>query len=279
MRLGTLERDGRRQVFRRDGDDVMGLPFADLAELLAAEQWRSIEGERVAEPTADELTAPFAHPSTVICVGLNYGQHAAEVGKDAPTYPTLFAKLPAALIGPRDDILMPDPAVSVQVDWEAELVIVMGSRVRHVGVGEAADAILGYTVMNDVSVRDWQKRTEEWLQGKNFDRTTPIGPVVVTADEFDPANGNAIQTVVNGVIQQSGSTDDLLFSPAEIVSYISGFMTLNPGDMIATGTPAGVGVARKPQLFLKAGDELVTRIDGIGELRNRCVADTGERAT
>lgn len=271
VRLGTMERTGRRRAFRRDGDAVTVLPFSDVGELLAQPDWRDVEGLPVDGPALDEIRAPFAHPGTVICVGLNYGAHAAEVGKERPRHPTLFAKVPSALIGPTEDIVLPSASVSTKVDWEAELVIVIGATVRDADEETARAAILGYTVMNDVSVRDWQKRTEEWFQGKNFDSTTPIGPVVVTADEFDPAEGHSVETVVNGIVQQSGRTDDLIFSPAQIVAYISEFMTLSPGDMIATGTPAGVGAAQTPPRFLSEGDEVITRISGIGELRNRCV--------
>lgn len=280
MQIGTLERDGRRRVFRRDGDGdgMILLPFDDVGELLRHEHWREMEGTPGGWLDAGEVRGPFARPSAVICVGLNYGRHAAEVGKEPPRFPTLFAKVPSALIGPTEDIVLPPASVSTQVDWEAELVIVMGSTVKNAGATEAHEAILGYTIMNDVSVRDWQKRTEEWFQGKNFDRTTPIGPFIVTADEFDPARGHRVETIVNGAVEQSGSTDDLIFTPGEIVAYVSGFMTLSPGDMIATGTPAGVGVARKPPRFLKEDDEVVTRISGIGELRNRCVVD-GDRGS
>ncbi len=275
MQLGTLERDGRTRVFRRDGDEVMLLPFSDVAALLDFEGWRAVDGEPAAAPEPHELRSPILHPRTVLCVGLNYRQHASELGKSAPEFPTLFAKLPAALVGPADDLLLPSSTISAQADWEAELVIVIGTRVKHASPEEAAAAILGYTVMNDVSVRDWQNRTQEWLQGKNFDRTTPIGPVIVTADEFDPADGHSVETIVNGVVQQSGKTDDLIFTCVQVVEYVSQFMTLTPGDLIATGTPAGVGVAQRPQRFLSAGDELVTRISGIGELRNRCISDEG----
>jgi acylpyruvate hydrolase len=269
MRLGTVRRNGTTQAFRQDGGATTYLPVRDVGELLQRDGWRSLAGEPGPEP--DSLEMPILRPGKILCAGLNYFAHADEVGQDIPKYPTIFTKFANALVGPTDDIIM--PAASRKIDWEAELAVVIGSTVRHADEAAARAAILGYTVLNDVSVRDWQGRTPEWFQGKNWDGMTPWGPVIVTADELDPEAGLAVECELDGVLKQSGTTSDLIFSCAALVSYLSEFMTLEPGDLIATGTPAGVGLARKPREWIPVGAELVTRIDGIGELRNHCVAE------
>lgn len=190
------------------------------------------------------------------------------MGRDIPEYPTLFAKFPEALIGAADDIEIP-PGRD-QVDWEGELVVVVGTAVRGADEAEAEQAIAGYTIMNDVTMRDYQFRTREWLQGKTFENTTPVGPVLVTTDEWQP--GPTLQTVVDGEVMQKISTGDLVFSPAHLVSYISQVITLQPGDLIATGTPGGVGHARKPARYLAPGSVVETTIEGIGTLVNIAVA-------
>lgn len=270
MRFAVVDVPGRGTRVARvsSGDALEVLPYESLAQLLETPDLGAAEaGETVADA---RLRAPLSLGRVFVCAGLNYADHAREVGKTAPEFPTFFAKLPNSVISPDAEIRLPAEAVSTQVDWEAEVVIVIGRRVSRADADVAGEAIFGYTIVNDVSVRDWQRRTQEWLQGKNFDDTTPVGPWVVTADEFDPAEPHAVETIVNGVVKQSGSTDDMIFSPADLVSYVSQFMTLQPGDLIATGTPAGVGTTRQPPEFLQDGDELVTRIDGIGELRNVC---------
>ncbi|NKX55602.1 fumarylacetoacetate hydrolase family protein [Arthrobacter mobilis] len=271
MRLGTVRRNGSTQAFRQEGGTTTYLPVRDVGELLAREDWRSLAGEQGPAPEAGALEQPILRPEKILCAGLNYHDHAAEVGQEPPKYPTIFTKYANALVGPADDVVM--PAASTKIDWEVELAVVIGQTVRHADEAAARAAILGYTVLNDVSVRDWQGRTSEWFQGKNWDRTTPWGPVIVTADELDPEAGLALECEVNGVLKQSGTTADMIFSCAQLVSYLSEFMTLAPGDLVATGTPAGVGLARKPREWIPAGAELVTRIEGIGELRNRCVAE------
>ncbi len=270
-RFGSMLVDGRPRAFREEGAHAVLLDAADVADLLRRPQLQQTDGERRPRPDDSELLTPIARPGKIVCVGLNYHEHAREVGKQAPAHPTLFAKFATALVGPGDDIELPAAEVSEKVDWEAELVIVVGRTTRDADESQAADAVFGYTAMNDVSVRDWQKRTEEWLQGKTFDRTTPLGPVVVTADEVDVSAGMTVATMVNGDTLQNGSTSDLIFTPVDIVRYITSFMTLEPGDIIATGTPAGVGAARSPQRFLADGDVLVTEIEGVGRMTNRLV--------
>ncbi|MBV6760225.1 fumarylacetoacetate hydrolase family protein [Rhodococcus opacus] len=271
MRLGTIRTADGTRAFRQIGERTELLAATDVGALLRNPFLLQDPGEPIAAPAAHLLAPPVLAPTKFLCAGLNYFEHAREVGKPAPQYPTLFAKLPNSIVGAAENIELPVPSVSERVDWEAELVIVIGTRTRDVDEAGAARAIFGYTAMNDISVRDWQKRTEEWLQGKNFDRTTPVGPVVVTVDEFDPADPHLVETLVGTESKQAGRTSDLIFSPAALVAYIAQFMTLEPGDLIATGTPAGVGSGRTPQEFLKDGDVVTTRIDGIGTLRNLCV--------
>ena len=208
-------------------------------------------------------------PQKVVCVGLNYRNHILEMGRELPEYPTLFTKYPESLIGPRDDIQLPPE--SDAVDWEGELALVVGKTVRRATAEQAAEAIAGYSVLNDVTMRDWQYRTPMWFQGKAWENSTPIGPVFVTPDEI-PA-GATMTTRVDGEVVQSTPIDDLVFDSAALISYISTIFTLNPGDVIATGTPGGVGHARKPQRYLTAGQTLSTSIDGIGELVNLAVAE------
>jgi acylpyruvate hydrolase len=217
---------------------------------------------------ADVRYAPVVpRPPKIICVGLNYRSHIEEGGIDVPRFPTLFAKFTPALIGANDDIVLPPE--STRVDWEAELAIVIGRTVRRAPVEHALDSVAGYAVLNDVSVRDWQMRTAQWLQGKTFEATTPLGPWLVTQDEA-PFPHPSISCEVDGEVMQQAETGDLVFDPAALVSYISTVVTLEPGDVIATGTPGGVGMARKPPRFLQPGQVVVTRIAGLGECRNVC---------
>lgn len=271
MKLGAFRFGDTVQAFRHDSRGWHRFEqYADLAALLAAGDPATLSGGiEMEQPSQEQLVMPVLRPGKVIAVGLNYRDHAAEVGAELPHHPTLFSKVQTSLIGPGEAIVM--PGVSKRLDWEAELTIVIGKTVRRAQPAAAEEAILGYTILNDISVRDWQGRTTQWFQGKNFDATTPIGPWVVTKDQLDPIGGLEIQTIVNGEIEQSSSTSEMIFSPAQLVSYISQVMTLEPGDMIATGTPAGVGyISRK---YLKPGDELITRIEGIGELRNSVVGE------
>ena len=275
MKLATIRTpDGPRAV-RIDDDAAVETGQADLVDLLTDPQWRDVaaaaDGPRHALATLD-YAALVGRPEKVICVGLNYRNHILEMGRDLPEFPTLFAKYSRALIGAHDDIVL--PASSSAMDWEAELGVVIGAPVRHASIEQARAAIAGYTVVNDVTARDWQYRTMEWLQGKTFEATTPVGPWLVT----DPQSTGATLTCdVDGEQVQKADTGDLVFGPAELVSYISTMITLVPGDLIATGTPGGVGHARKPPVYLTDGSRVVTRIEGIGECENRCVRETTPR--
>jgi acylpyruvate hydrolase len=213
-------------------------------------------------------------PGKVICVGLNYRAHILETGRELPEYPTLFAKFADTLLGPRDDLVL--PSVSQRVDWEAELGVVIGRPVYRATPEEAAAAIAGYTVINDVSMRDWQRRTLQWLAGKMFQHSTPAGPYLVTGDEVGDAADLEVRCEVDGEIMQQSRTSDLLFKSADIVAYASQAISLKPGDLFATGTPGGVGDARKPPVYLQAGNVLRTWIEGVGECLNHCVAEKAD---
>ncbi|HET6953811.1 MAG TPA: fumarylacetoacetate hydrolase family protein [Acidimicrobiales bacterium] len=269
--IGDREARAGTVAVRIDGDVAVELPAADVGEVLGRDGWQAwaaaADGPRHA--VADLDYAPLVpRPDKVICVGLNYRSHIEETGRDVPTHPTLFAKFRGALVGARDDIVVPFAAE--QVDWEAELAVVVGARARHVAVDDAPAFIAGYTILNDVSMRDWQNRTVEWLQGKTWERSTPVGPWLVTRDE-SPGPSREITCEVDGELMQKADTADLVFDPATLVSYISTVITLEPGDIIATGTPSGVGMGRGR--WLGDGDVVVTRIAGLGELRNVCRAE------
>jgi acylpyruvate hydrolase len=273
MRLATIRTATGTRAVRVDPDRAVETGDADLRALLERPDWPD-RAAAAAGPTHDVSGLDHAplvpSPEKIICVGLNYRDHIAEMGNEPPAHPAVFAKFAPALVGAHDDIVL--PAVSGAVDWEAELAVVVGRRVRHATPEQARAAIAGYTVLNDVSMRDWQRRTSQFLQGKTFERSTPLGPVLVTPDEL-PAGGWEISTTVDGEVMQRSSTAELLFAPADLIAYLSTVLTLAPGDVIATGTPGGVGAARRPPRFLTDGAEVVTAIAGIGECRNRCRAE------
>lgn len=269
MRLATVRVPGGTSAVRIDEDVVMPTGDPDVGVLLARPDWRehAVAASGPAIPVGELDYAPVVpRPGKIVCVGLNYKSHILEMGRELPIHPTMFAKFPAVLTGAFDDIVL--PAVSSAMDWEAELAVVVGARVRNVTPRQAAGAIAGYSVLNDVSARDWQFRTVEWLQGKIFEATTPFGPYLVTPEEVDPAA--EITTLVDEDVVQRSSIADLVFGPADLISYLSAIITLEPGDVIATGTPGGVGHARKPPRYLTDGAVLTTRISGIGECRNTC---------
>jgi acylpyruvate hydrolase len=214
---------------------------------------------------------PIPRPGKIICLGHNYRKHIAEMGRQIPQYPVLFAKFANTLIGHRQPIVL--PKVSQQVDYEAELALVVGRVGKDIPqTPEAFNYLAGYTIFNDVSVRDYQRRTVQWLQGKTFDGSGPIGPALVTADEVSDPQSLDITLRLNGEVMQHGNTNDFIFDIPTILSYISQIMTLEPGDIIATGTPSGVGDARQPQVFLKPGDVVQVEIAELGVLENPVVA-------
>lgn len=270
MKLATIRVGQGTAAVRVDEHDAVELGSPDVGAFLADPGWReraaAADGPR--HPLSGiEYATLVPNPEKVFCVGLNYRTHILEMGRELPEYPTLFAKFARALVGASDPIVA--PAGSSQVDWEAELGVVIGAEVRHATPEQAAAAIAGYTVVNDVTARDFQFRSVEWLQGKTFERSTPVGPWLVT-----DAEPGEISCEVDGDVVQKADTADLVFTPAALVAYISRIITLVPGDLIATGTPGGVGHARKPPRYLVAGSTVVTRIEGVGELRNVVVKET-----
>lgn len=272
MRLATIRTGTGTTCVRVDHDGAVETGHIDLAELLRRTDWRAIaaaaDGDRHDIGGLDY--APLVpDPDKVICVGLNYLDHIAETGRERPTAPTLFPKFANSLVGANDPIELPHDHESTSVDWEAELCVVIGAPIRRATDEQAAAAIAGYTVANDISVRDFQNRTTQFMPGKAWERSTPVGPHLVV-DESGAAPEYPISCEVDGKTMQASNTRELCFGIRELILYISTFTTLAPGDLILTGTPGGVGVARDPQVFLRRGQTVVTKIDGIGECRNVC---------
>lgn len=274
MRLATIRTPGGSAAVRIDGQEAVELGHADLGALLQHVDWgdrAQRAGDRRHPLSEVDYAAVVPTPAKVFCVGLNYRAHILETGSQLPEYPTLFAKFANTLLGAHDDIVL--PAVSAEVDWEVELGVVIGARVHRATREQAQSAIAGYTVVNDISMRDWQRRSSQWLQGKAFEGSTPVGPWLVTADEVGMAADLELRCEVAGEVMQRARTSDLLFTPAEIVAYISQFTILQPGDLIATGTPGGIGAARDPQVFLRPGQVVRAVVEGLGECRNTCLAE------
>lgn len=271
MQLTTVRIDGGTRAGVVEGDEIALLDAVSVDELLTHDDWRNGPGasaERIPFSGADFAPVVTA-PSKVICVGLNYRSHIEEMGNTLPDHPTLFTKFASTLIGAADPITVP-AAGADRIDWEAELAFVIGAPIRLAGPDEAAAAIAGFTVANDVSMRDWQRATSQFLAGKAWDRTTPVGPVLVTPDDVGgPRPDLAISCRVDGDVRQDSHTGDLLFDPPTVASYISTFTELVPGDLVLTGTPGGVGAGRTPPHFLADGEVVETRIDGIGTLTNQ----------
>jgi acylpyruvate hydrolase len=246
----------------------------DVGSLLARPDWLDVATTSVGRTwLADEADfAPLIlQPSKVVCVGHNYRDHIREIGREMPAHPTLFAKFADSLTGANDDIVKPTETEAW--DWEVELAVIVGSPVRRATVAQAESAIAGFTVMNDVTARDWQFRTIPWTQGKVWDSSSPLGHYLVTPDEVKGGvrPDVEVRTLVDGEVMQRDRTGTLLFDPVTLVQYVSTVVRLNPGDVIATGTPAGVGHAREPHVYLLGGETVVTEIEGIGACVNRVV--------
>ena len=281
MRLATVRTGDGTHAARVEGDTLIELDAADVGELLRAGASSMVVGASMGAgvPTGEEYPvaeADFAplviDPGKIICLGLNYEDHILEMGRELPAFPTLFAKYTGALIGAHDPIEL--PLASDAVDWEVELAFVIGRSVRHATATEAAAAIAGFTVANDISMRDYQSRSIEFLQGKTFEHSTPVGPWLVTPDEVGGAHPDLeVKCEVDGEVRQRGRTGKLVFTPAEVVRYVSDIITLHPGDLVLTGTPAGVGHGMSPPVYLQPGQVVRTSIEGIGELVNECVPE------
>lgn len=271
MKIARTYLDGDERLVRIDADIATPLaidetsPYVMLLEDASprpAGDPVSLEGLR--------LLSPIARPGSVIAIGLNYADHAAESGLDAPSAPVMFPKLPQSVIGPDEAIRWTDEQ-SVEVDYEAELAVVIAHDIRDVDVGDALSHVLGYTCCNDVSARDAQFSDGQWLRSKSFDTFCPLGPWLVTPEDISDPQNLAITCTLNGQRLQDSNTANMIFGIAEIISYASRFFTLRAGDVITTGTPAGVGFARNPPIFLHAGDTVEVEIAEIGVLSNPCV--------
>lgn len=285
MRFAVYSTDGRAGLAAAAADGVFhglsegapGYPGsleslikagADLVAVGAA----LLESAPVVDLATVTLAPPLARPGKILCVGLNYAAHARETGNPLPTYPTIFVRFPSTLIG--DGAALVRPRVSEKLDYEAELVAVIGTGGRHIAQADALGHVAGYSAFNDGSVRDYQGKSTQWTMGKNFDATGAFGPVFVTPDDLPPGGrGLRIQSRLNGQTVQDSTTDDMIFDIATLIVFLSEVMTLEPGDIIVSGTPSGVGVARNPQLFLRPGDVSEIEIEGIGILRNPVVAE------
>jgi 2-keto-4-pentenoate hydratase/2-oxohepta-3-ene-1,7-dioic acid hydratase in catechol pathway len=289
MKLVTFSCRGRTSIGKLAGNCVIDLAAADallpttMLELLAGgpqllERARSgLTLRAPSYPLADvRLEAPVPNPSKFLAIGMNYRKHVEEAkrhGIEVPDSQVWFNKQVSCVNGPFDPVHM--PKVSDKLDYEAELGVVIGRRCRHVSVSDARSVIAGYTVMNDVSVRDWQRRSPTMTLGKSFNTTGPIGPWIVTDDEVADPHALSMRMLVNGEVRQQITTDEMIFNIYDQIAYLSTVMTLEPGDLIATGTPSGVGAAMTPPCFLKVGDVMRVEIDGIGHIQNTVVAEPG----
>jgi acylpyruvate hydrolase len=282
MRLGLGLLDGKKTLIaERSGEAVTlegsGLPLDPLAiltdEALRQKATGAIAGAKAASSSLT-YALPLAEIGKIICVGLNYADHAAESPYARPDFPVYFLRVHTSLIAANEPIVR--PKVSEQLDFEGELVAVIGKKGRNIPMDNALQYVAAYSLFNDASVRDWQFKGPQWTLGKNFDATGPFGPYIVSADELPAgAKGLRLTTKLNGQVVQDASTNDLLFPVAEIIARASEAMTLNPGDIIVTGTPAGVGFARKPPLFMKAGDVCEIEVERVGILKNPIVNEAG----
>lgn len=255
----------------RTVDDLITV-WADVGQRLSTEAAEAAAaGAGVPIDDGESLASPVLRPLKAFGVGFNYLDHAREFGTVVPVRPNVFAIATSSLVGHGEPIGI-DAALSTEIDWEAELAVVIGRRMRRVSVDEALDGVFGYTICNDVTARDLQRSESQWSRAKGFDRSHPLGPVVVTADEIPDPQALSIALQVNGTTMQDGSTADMVFSVAEIIAFISEAITLEPGDVIATGTPPGVGAFREPPLFLSSADVITIEVGSIGRLENPCRA-------
>jgi 2-keto-4-pentenoate hydratase/2-oxohepta-3-ene-1,7-dioic acid hydratase in catechol pathway len=286
VRLIAFEQEGRAALGARVGEDVVALadvvpglpadPLAAIAALNLPEGAPALAAKLEGAPRRPlkglKLLPPIPRPGKVICIGLNYALHAKEGGNAIPDYPAVFMRGPTSLAAHGEALIR--PKVSDKFDYEAELVIVIGKKARHLTEANALSCVAGYTCMNEGSVRDYQRKGAQWTMGKNFERTGGIGPEIVTPDEI-PQGPNALRITsrLNGETMQDSNTSDMIFSVPRILAILTEAMTLEPGDVIATGTPSGVGYARKPPVFMKPGDVMEIEIEGIGILSNPIEAE------
>jgi 2-keto-4-pentenoate hydratase/2-oxohepta-3-ene-1,7-dioic acid hydratase in catechol pathway len=286
MRVATFTDAAGTRIGRLEGEEVVDLGGAapelpqDLIGLLAAGplalgRASSAEGPRL-PLAALRLEAPVPRPGKILAVGLNYRDHIAETGREPPKVPVIFNKQTTAAVGPDAPVHL--PRASTALDYEGELGVVIGRRCRHVPRARASEVIAGYVVVNDVTVRDWQARSPTMTMGKSFDTHCPFGPALVTPDEVADPLALSLRTWVNGELRQSASTKDLIFDPFVLIEHLSTAFTLEPGDLISTGTPAGVAAAMKPPRWLVAGDVVRVEIDGVGAIENRVIREPDDTA-
>ena len=284
MRLLTFEADGKVRpgvLLETNGIfDLSTAGFHSMLDVIEANSGDLRSLQKLPEASADtayslgtvKLLAPIPKPRKLICVGLNYRDHAIETGSEIPEVPTIFNKFATAVIAPGADIVL--PKVSKTPDYEAEFAFIIGRGGRHISAESWKDHVFGYTIINDVSARDYQRATTQWLMGKTFDTFAPMGPWIVTADSIPDPHELDIRLEINGETLQNSNTRELIFKIPDLIAFLSSVFTLEPGDIVSTGTPAGVGVARKPPRFLQPGDDVVVKIPAIGELRNPVIAET-----
>jgi 2-keto-4-pentenoate hydratase/2-oxohepta-3-ene-1,7-dioic acid hydratase in catechol pathway len=265
------------------GGDLVGIRGAGFDDVLTAIRGGADAADRlmrwlgnppggeILDPASVKLHAPILRPPKIICIGLNYRDHAAESNLAIPEVPTVFAKFSTAVIGPGDPIVLPKN--STKPDYEAEFAVVIGKGGRYIAESNWREHVFGYTIVNDVSARDYQMATTQWMIGKTFDTFAPIGPAIVTADEIEDPHNLDISLTLSGTEMQHSNTSNLIFKIPQLLAHLSSVFTLEPGDIIATGTPAGVGFARKPPRYLKDGDECIVRVEGLGELVNPVIAE------
>ena len=285
MRLLTFEADGKaRPGVLLETNGIFDLSTAGFPSMLDVIEANSGDlrklRELLPEASADtayslgavKLLAPIPKPRKLICVGLNYRDHATETGSEIPAVPTIFNKFATAVIAPGENIIL--PKVSQSPDYEAEFAFIIGRGGRRIPAESWKEHVFGYTIVNDVSARDYQRATTQWLMGKTFDTFAPMGPWIVTADAVPDPHNLDIRMEINGEILQNSNTRELIFKIPDLIAFLSSVFTLEPGDIVSTGTPAGVGVARKPPRFLQPGDDVAVQIPAIGELRNPVIAET-----
>jgi 2-keto-4-pentenoate hydratase/2-oxohepta-3-ene-1,7-dioic acid hydratase in catechol pathway len=283
MRFVTFQHNGHRHAGVISGENIVSLKSAGLPDMISVLQGGSAALRRIEEllasPPAEaivplggvKLCAPVPMPGKIICVGLNYRDHAIESKMELPSRPTIFSKYNNTVIGPGDEIVLPKN--SAKPDYEAEFAFVIGKGGRHIGKDDWRDHVFGYMNLNDVSARDVQLAVTQWLMGKSFDTFAPMGPYLVSADEIKDPHNLDISLTVNGETLQNSNTRELIFKIPELIEFLSSVMTLEPGDVVSTGTPSGVGFSYNPPKWLKPGDQVVVKVEGLGELRNPCVAE------
>ena len=283
MKFVTFVRDGASEpgvLMNNQVVSLSGAGFRTMLDVIAGgiaarpriEDWiLKPPASAVAALSTVRLTAPIPRPPKIVCVGLNYRDHAIESNMEIPKVPTIFSKYSTSVIGPGEPILLPH--LSTKPDYEAEMAVIIGKGGRYIPAAKWQEHVFGYTNLNDVSARDYQMATTQWMMGKTFDTFAPMGPAIVSADEIADPHNLDISLTINGETLQSSNTRHLIFRIPDLIEYLSSVFTLESGDVISTGTPSGVGFARKPPRFLVAGDDVIVRVEGLGELRNPVVAE------